>query len=64
MRTIIDISDRMLNRLDLVREKRKCSRAAITREAIDTFFNQSLGLWKNKVPIKAVFDTCILIDFL
>ena len=57
MRTIIDISDHMLTQLDLVREK-KCSRAAIIREAIDAFLdrntqisdlNQSLGLWKNKV---------------
>ena len=37
MRTIIDISDHMLTRLDLVREKQKCSRAAIIREAIDAF---------------------------
>jgi len=44
MRTIIDIPNHMLARLDLVKEKQKCSRAAITREAIDTFFNQSLGL--------------------
>ncbi|MDA7628465.1 CopG family transcriptional regulator [Verrucomicrobia bacterium] len=49
MRTIIDIPDHMLTRLDLVREKQKCSRTAIIREAIDAFFNQSLGLWKNKV---------------
>ncbi len=53
MRTIIDIPDHMLTRLDLVKEKQKYSRAAI-----DTFLelntqtsdlNQSLGLWKNKV---------------
>ena len=58
MRTIIDVPDHMLTRLDLVREKQKCSRAAIIREAIDAFLdrntqtsdlNQSLGLWKNKV---------------
>ena len=58
MRTIIDISDHMLTRLDLVREKQKCSRAATIREAIDAFLNrntqtsdlnQSLGLCKNKV---------------
>ena len=58
MRTTIDIPDQMLTRLDLAREKQKCSRAAIIREAIDAFLdrntqisdlNQSLGLWKNKV---------------
>jgi metal-responsive CopG/Arc/MetJ family transcriptional regulator len=58
MRTIIDISDHMLTRLDLVREKQKCSRAATIREAIDAFLNrntqtselnQSLSSWKNKV---------------
>ena len=57
MRTIIDISDHMLTQLDLVREK-KCSRAAIIRQAIDAFLdrntqtsdlNQSLGLCKNKI---------------
>jgi len=58
MRTIIDVPDHMLTQLDLVREKQKCSRTAIIREAIDAFLNrntqrsdlnQSLGLWKNKV---------------
>ena len=58
MRTIIAVPDHMLTQLDLVREKQKCSRTAIIREAIDAFLNrntqrsdlnQSLGLWKNKV---------------
>ncbi|MDA7682345.1 ribbon-helix-helix protein, CopG family [bacterium] len=58
MRTIIDVPDHMLTQLDLIREKQKCSRASIIREAIDAFLdrntqiselNQSLGLWKNKV---------------
>ncbi|MFL2923132.1 MAG: ribbon-helix-helix protein, CopG family [Limisphaerales bacterium] len=58
MRTIIGVPDHILTQLDLIREKQKCSRAAIIREAIDAFLdrntqisdlNQSLGLWKNKV---------------
>jgi hypothetical protein len=43
MRTIIDIPDHMLTRLDLVREKQKCSRAATIREAIDAFLAPNIG---------------------
>jgi len=86
MRTITDVSDHMLTRLDLVREKQKCSLAAIIREAIDAFLaptilpqpilefmekqGQRRTLISRKpsqgmvITMKAVFDTCILIDFL
>ena len=86
MRTIIDISEHMLTRLDLVSEKWKCSWAAITREAIDVFLDPNivaqpiLGFMEKQgqrrtilsrkpsqgmvVTMKAVFDACILIDFL
>ena len=86
MRIIIKIPDTMLHKLDIAEEKRKCSWAAITREAIDVFldpnivaqpilgFMEKQGQWRTLisrkpsqgmvVTMKAVFDTCILIDFL
>jgi len=57
MRTIIEIPDNMLHELDMAREKQKCSRAAIIREAISAFLdrnkhqtnlNQSFGIWKDQ----------------
>ena len=57
MRTIIEIPDTMLHELDMAREKQKCSRAAIIREAISAFLgrnspyadlNESFGLWEEK----------------
>lgn len=57
MRAIIEIPDNMLHELDMAREKQKCSRAAIIREAISTFLdrnkpqtklNQSFGTWKDQ----------------
>jgi len=57
MRTIIEIPDKMLHALDIAREKQKCSRAAIIREAISAFLdrnkhqanlNQSFGIWRDQ----------------
>ncbi|MDB4744428.1 ribbon-helix-helix protein, CopG family [Verrucomicrobia bacterium] len=56
MRTIIDIPEDMLNKLDTARARQKCSRASLIREAIDTFLKahpdstdvkKAFGIWKD-----------------
>jgi len=56
MRTIVDIPDKIVASLDQVREERGCSRAAIIREALETYtkthgveeMQAAYGIWKNR----------------
>ena len=56
MRTIVDIPDELVASLDQVREERGCSRAAIIREALESYtkthgveeMQAAYGMWKGR----------------
>ena len=56
MRTIVDIPDDIVASLDRVREERGCSRAAIIREALESYtkthgaeeMQAAYGIWKHR----------------
>ncbi|NQY32435.1 MAG: ribbon-helix-helix protein, CopG family [Coraliomargarita sp.] len=56
MRTIVDIPDELVASLDRIREERGCSRAAVIREALESYaetlaveeIHSAYGLWRNR----------------
>lgn len=56
MRTIVDIPDEIVATLDHVRQVRGCSRAALIREALQSYtrthgvaeMQAAYGIWKNR----------------
>jgi len=56
IRTIVDIPDELVASLDQVREERGCSRAAIIREALESYtkthgveeMRAAYGMWKGR----------------
>ena len=57
VRTIIDIPKDMLDELDSIRTRQKCSRASLIRKAIQSFlkkqpnksnFDEAFGAWKER----------------
>lgn len=56
MRTIVDIPEKQINALDDLGRIRKCSRAALVREAVEEYLveqagnqtDKAFGLWKGK----------------
>jgi metal-responsive CopG/Arc/MetJ family transcriptional regulator len=59
-RTIIDLRDEQLNRLDTLAERLQVSRAEAVRLAVDEFINtrsqrnESFGSWKGKTTVEAI----------
>ena len=62
-RTIIDLRDEQLNRLDTVAERIQVSRAEAVRLAVDDFINtrsqrnESFGSWKGKTTPEKIERT-------
>ncbi len=56
MRTLVDIPEKQIKALDKISQRRKSSRAAIIREAIDSFVkserdtskDDAFGLWSDR----------------
>lgn len=56
MRTIVDIPEDMVSLLDQVSQERGCSRAAVIREALESYtkthgveeMQAAYGIWKNR----------------
>ncbi len=58
MRTLITLEDRQVEKLDAIAKRRKTSRAALVREAVDRVLREdeealmaSFGLWKGRTDI-------------
>lgn len=64
MRTLVDIPEEKIRSLDAIAARRKESRAALIRRAVDKLLNEekvvsiddAFGLWKDRADIKDGLD--------